>query len=49
LAVPTTDEIAITNDVETFSIALPCIQLVAVVEPDIVFVSILNDAEFAPV
>ena len=47
-AVPTTGEIAITNDVETFSIARPCNHVVAVVEPEIVFGSIINDAEVGP-
>ena len=48
-ATPTTDDIAITNVVTTNSIDLPCIQVVAVVEPETVFVSILNDAAFGPV
>ena len=48
-AVPTTEEIAITSDVKTDSSALPCIQVVAVVDPEMVFVSIASVAEVAPV
>jgi hypothetical protein len=48
LAVPTTEEIAMTSDVKTVSNALPCIQVVAVVEPETVFVSITNEAASAP-
>jgi hypothetical protein len=47
-AVPTTEEIAMTSDVNTDSNALPCIQVVAVVEPETVFVSMANEAASAP-
>ncbi len=47
-AVPTTEEIAMTSDVKTDSNALPCIQVVAVVEPETVFVSMTNEAASAP-
>ena len=47
-AVPTTEEIAMTSDVTTNSIDRPCIQVVAVVEPETVFVSMANEAAFGP-
>ena len=47
-AVPTTEDMAIDSVVDTVSIALPCIQVVAVVEPDTVFVSIVNDVGLGP-
>ena len=47
-AVPTTEEIAMTKVVPTFTIERPCIHDVAVVEPEIVLLSIDNDAEFGP-
>ena len=47
-AVPTTEEIAITSDVKTVIIDRPCIQVVAVVEPETVFVSIANEEAFGP-
>jgi hypothetical protein len=48
-AVPTTDDTAITVVVSTVSIALPCIHVVAVVDPEIVLGSIAKVAEVAPV
>ena len=48
-AVPTTEEIATTNDVATNSMARPCIQVVAVVEPEMVVGSIINEDEVGPV
>lgn len=48
-AVPTTEEIATTNEVNTNSMARPCIQVVAVVEPEMVLGSMVNVAEVAPV
>lgn len=48
-AVPTTEEIATTNEVETHSMARPCIQVVAVVEPETVLESMVNVADVAPV
>jgi hypothetical protein len=47
-AVPTTEEIAITSAAKTVWNARPCIQVVAVVEPETVFVSIANKAAFGP-
>jgi hypothetical protein len=47
-AVPTTEEMAMTSDVETYSMARPCIHDVAVVEPDIVLVSMLSEFESGP-
>ena len=47
-AVPTTEEIAITNEIGTILIALPCIQVVAVDEPETVFVSTDNNAALGP-
>lgn len=41
-AVPTTDDIAITNVVDTVCIERPCIHVVAVEEPEIVLTSALN-------
>lgn len=48
-AVPTTEEIATTNEVDTHSMARPCIQVVAVVEPEMVLGSTVNVSEVAPV
>ena len=47
-AVPTTDDIAITNVVATICIELPCIHVVAVDEPEIVLLSTLNVDGVAP-
>jgi len=47
-AVPTTGEIAMTSAVKTDSSARPCIQVVAVVEPETVFVSMANEAASGP-
>lgn len=47
-AVPTTEEIAKTNDVFTSLIARPCIQVVPVVEPEMVLLSIASEPEFGP-
>ena len=47
-AVPTTEEIAMTKVVKTDSSDRPCIQVVAVVEPETVFVSMANEAASGP-
>jgi hypothetical protein len=47
-AVPTTDDIAITNVVDTVCIERPCIHVVAVEEPEIVLTSALNVNAVAP-
>ena len=47
-AVPTTDDIAITNIVDTVCIERPCIHVVAVEEPEIVLASMLNVDDVAP-